>query len=256
MVDYAKKVAAICEAFGVRNAWQDGGDCDPINQLANYHIDLTIPSFGIQEENHFPPLVHEMMPGCAELKGGYLYASDAPGLGIDIKEELAAKYPLEPLPLVDLKRVEVKMALIKAALSGGKDVEIRSAVIDGLTVNIVKMPDGTTNLERLQHTLSSETKPAEPAQKKESDLSFLRVDHAALHDGKIALVDKDRQLSVQHLDVEVNDLRAGKPLEVVLKAAVLTEKQNLELHVKAAPLPPSLTPTPTTLVFIVLTGLY
>lgn len=170
------------------------------------------------------------------------------GLGVRVSDVQIGPAAGEPLPLVDLKRVEVKMALIKAALSGGKDVEIRSAVIDGLTVNIVKMPDGTTNLEQLQHTLSSETKPAEPAQKKESDLSFLRVDHAALHDGKIALVDKDRQLSVQHLDVEVNDLRAGKPLEVVLKAAVLTEKQNLELHVKAAPLPPSLTPTPTTLV--------
>jgi len=94
----ARKVAALCEAFGVRTAWQEGGDNDPVNQLAAYHVDLSISSFGIQEENHFPPVVHEMLPGTAELKGGYLYGNDAPGLGIDINETMAAKYPLEPPP--------------------------------------------------------------------------------------------------------------------------------------------------------------
>ncbi|MBI1789547.1 MAG: hypothetical protein HYR60_18590 [Acidobacteria bacterium] len=93
----AKKTAALCETFGVRTAWQEGGDNDPVNQLASYHVDLSIASFGIQEENHFPPLVHEMMPGTAQLKGGYLYGSDGPGLGIDLNEATAAKYPLQPL---------------------------------------------------------------------------------------------------------------------------------------------------------------
>jgi len=97
-ITMAKKVAALCETHGVRTAWQEGGDNDPVNQLASYHVDLSISSFGIQEENHFPPLVHEMMPGTAQLKGGYLYGSDGPGLGIDINEEMAKKYPLEPPP--------------------------------------------------------------------------------------------------------------------------------------------------------------
>ncbi len=89
----AMRIAALCTEFGVRTAWQEGGDNDPVNQLAAYHVDLTIPSFGIQEENHFPAYVHEMLPGTAELRGGYLYGNDEPGLGIDIKEDLALKYP-------------------------------------------------------------------------------------------------------------------------------------------------------------------
>jgi mannonate dehydratase len=93
----ARKIAALCEDFGVRTAWQEGGDNDPVNQLAAYHVDFSISSFGIQEENHFPDLVHEMLPGTAELRGGYLYGNDQPGLGIDIKEDLAAKYPLRPI---------------------------------------------------------------------------------------------------------------------------------------------------------------
>jgi mannonate dehydratase len=93
-ISAAKKIAGLCELSGVRTAWQEGGDNDPVNQLASYHVDMAIPSFGIQEENHFPDLVRELLPGTAHIKGGYLYGSGAPGLGIDLNEELAAKHPL------------------------------------------------------------------------------------------------------------------------------------------------------------------
>ncbi|HVA01547.1 MAG TPA: enolase C-terminal domain-like protein [Terriglobia bacterium] len=90
----ARKIAALCEVCGVRTAWQEGGDNDPVNQLASYHVDMAIPSFGIQEENHFPELVRDLLPGTAQIKGGYLYGTNAPGLGIDLNESLAAKHPL------------------------------------------------------------------------------------------------------------------------------------------------------------------
>lgn len=96
-ITQAKKIAALCEAFGVRTAFQEGGENDPINQLASYHVDISSPSFGIQEENGFPPVVHELMPGTAEIRKGYLYGSGAAGLGIDINEVMAAKYPLPSL---------------------------------------------------------------------------------------------------------------------------------------------------------------
>lgn len=97
-VTAARKIAALCEDFGVRTAWQEGGDNDPVNQLAAYHVDLTIPAFGIQEENHFPASVHEVMLGTCELRGGYLYGNGQPGLGVDIDEKAALKLPLEPMP--------------------------------------------------------------------------------------------------------------------------------------------------------------
>jgi mannonate dehydratase len=93
-----RKIAALCEEFGVRTAWQEGGDNDPVNQLAAWHLDMSIPCFGIQEENHFPASVHDLLPGTAELRGGYLYGNDEPGLGIDIKEEALLKYPPAPPP--------------------------------------------------------------------------------------------------------------------------------------------------------------
>jgi len=34
------------------------------------------------------------MPGTAEIRKGYMYGSGKPGLGIDINEEIAARYPI------------------------------------------------------------------------------------------------------------------------------------------------------------------
>jgi len=170
------------------------------------------------------------------------------GLGVRVSNISVGAGPGEDLPLVELQRVEVKAALLEAIFSGGKKVEIKSAELQGLTVRVIKFADGTTNLERLQAELAKDAKPkTEPKDAKPSDLSFLRVDHAELSDGRIAFIDKsgkaERDLAISKLDLVVNDLRAGQPLEVILKAAVLAESQNLELHLKAAPLPLTLVPT-------------
>ncbi|MEP7364842.1 MAG: enolase C-terminal domain-like protein [Acidobacteriota bacterium] len=93
----AKKVAVMCEINGTRTAFQEGGENDPVNQLAAYHVDISSPGFGIQEENHFPPPVRELFSGVADIRGGYLYGSGKPGLGIDINEAVAAKQPLRPI---------------------------------------------------------------------------------------------------------------------------------------------------------------
>ena len=70
---------------------QEGGDNDPVNQVAAMHLDLASWSFGIQEENHFGTVELDVFPGHAILEGGYLYPNDQPGLGIDIDETKAAQ---------------------------------------------------------------------------------------------------------------------------------------------------------------------
>ena len=90
-ITQARKIATLAEWFGVNTAWQEGGDNDPVNQMAAVHLDLSSWNFGIQEENHFRPEELEMAPGHAVLEGGYLYANNQPGLGIDIDEDLAAR---------------------------------------------------------------------------------------------------------------------------------------------------------------------
>ena len=84
-----RKIATLCEWFGVNTAWQEGGDNDPVNQMAAVHVDMVSYSFGIQEENHFRQEELDIFPGHALLEGGYLYPNDKPGLGIDIDEKKA-----------------------------------------------------------------------------------------------------------------------------------------------------------------------
>jgi len=89
----ARKLAALGEAFGVRTAWHGPGDVSPVGHAANLHLDLSAPNFGVQEWYGFSDRIREVFPGCPELRDGYAYANDKPGLGIDLDEELAAKYP-------------------------------------------------------------------------------------------------------------------------------------------------------------------
>lgn len=89
----AKKLATVCETFGIRTAWHGPGDVSPVGHAANIHLDVSSPNFGIQEWGGFSDLERDIFPGCPEVRDGYVYPNDRPGLGIDIDEQLAAKYP-------------------------------------------------------------------------------------------------------------------------------------------------------------------
>ncbi|MFC1694496.1 enolase C-terminal domain-like protein, partial [Candidatus Latescibacterota bacterium] len=87
----AMKVARLGEWFNVRTAWHGPGDVSPVGHAANAHIDLAVWNFGIQERIIFSQQIQDIFPGCPTIKNGYMYVNEAPGLGVDINEELAAK---------------------------------------------------------------------------------------------------------------------------------------------------------------------
>lgn len=104
----ARKLQIFAEQYGVKTAWHGPGDMSPIAHAANIHIDLAAPNFGVQEWSGIEPpnfviqdlkgphgALLEVFPGLPEFDKGYVYANDTPGLGVDINEEEAAKYPCE-----------------------------------------------------------------------------------------------------------------------------------------------------------------
>jgi mannonate dehydratase len=95
----ARKLASMCEFFGVRTAWHGPGDVSPVGHAVNLHLDLSCWNFGIQEAHLFPERTREVFPGTPEFHDGALWSNDQPGLGIDIDETLAAKYPFPEHPL-------------------------------------------------------------------------------------------------------------------------------------------------------------
>ena len=90
----AMKTARLGEFFGVKTAWHGPGDVSPVGHAANAHIDYAIWNFGIQEAVNFPEETREVFPGHPTMQNGYMHVSDAPGLGVEVDEKLAAKFPL------------------------------------------------------------------------------------------------------------------------------------------------------------------
>ncbi len=97
----ARKVAALAEFFGVKTAWHGPGDVSPVGHAAGLALELASYNFGIHEGGVFPDRTREVFPGCPETRDGYLYATEAPGLGIDINEQLAARFPYPDNPTFD-----------------------------------------------------------------------------------------------------------------------------------------------------------
>ena len=102
----ARKLQIFAEQFGVRTAWHGPGDMSPVAHAANVHIDLAASNFGIQEWSGIEPpnfviqelrkqegALLEVFDGLPEFRDGYVYPNNRPGLGVDINEEIARRYP-------------------------------------------------------------------------------------------------------------------------------------------------------------------
>jgi mannonate dehydratase len=90
----AMKVARLGEWFNIKTAWHGPGDVSPVGHAANAHIDLAVWNFGIQEAVSFSDQMLQVFSGCPTMNKGYMSVNEVPGLGVDINEKEAAKYPI------------------------------------------------------------------------------------------------------------------------------------------------------------------
>jgi len=100
----ARKIVAMAEFHQVRTAFHGAHDLGVIGQAAAVHLDLAIPNFGVQEWVDFTamPEVCEVVGPPCRVEDGYAMPHEAPGLGVDIDESAAAKFPYKSayMPLV------------------------------------------------------------------------------------------------------------------------------------------------------------
>ncbi|MBN1442647.1 MAG: starvation-sensing protein RspA [Planctomycetes bacterium] len=107
-ISMAKKLAHLCDFFRVRTAWHGPGDVSPVGHAANLHVDLATWNFGVQESYRFSDATREVFPGAPEIRDGMLWVNEAPGLGVDIDETLAARYPITDDPPFDMHWGELR----------------------------------------------------------------------------------------------------------------------------------------------------
>jgi mannonate dehydratase len=92
---HLKKIADFAALYHVRTGCHGATDLSPVCMAAALHFDLAIHNFGIQEHMPHTEAADEVFPHAYSFKDGLMSPGDAPGLGVDLDEKLAAKYPYQ-----------------------------------------------------------------------------------------------------------------------------------------------------------------
>src|SRR5438552_5706178 len=92
-ITHLRRIAAFADLFGVRTGCHGATDLSPVAMAAALHFDLSVPNFGIQEYMRHTDETDAVFPHDYRCANGMLHPGDQQGLGVEIDEELAEKYP-------------------------------------------------------------------------------------------------------------------------------------------------------------------
>jgi mannonate dehydratase len=98
-ISHVRRIAHLAEINNVRTGFHGATDLSPVCMGAALHFDLWVPNFGVQEYMRHTAETDEVFPHAYSFSNGDLHPGEAPGLGVDIDETLAAKYPYRPAAL-------------------------------------------------------------------------------------------------------------------------------------------------------------
>ena len=92
-ITHLLKVAALSGAYHVQMGFHGATDLSPVNLAASLHFDLAVNNFGIQEYMPHAPVVNEVFRVNYRYDRGHMTIDDTPGIGVEIDEAAAARYP-------------------------------------------------------------------------------------------------------------------------------------------------------------------
>lgn len=95
-ITHLRRIFSYAELYQVRTASHGATDLSPVCMSAALHLDLAVPNFGLQEYMPHTPETDAVFPHGYHFADGYLHPSEEPGLGVEIDEKLAARYPYNP----------------------------------------------------------------------------------------------------------------------------------------------------------------
>ncbi len=94
-ITHLKKVADFAALYHVRTGFHGATDLSPVTMAAALHFNTAINNFGIQEHMPHSEETDAVFSHNYTFKDGYMFPGDAPGLGVDLDENLAAQYPYQ-----------------------------------------------------------------------------------------------------------------------------------------------------------------
>ncbi|AGH50141.1 bifunctional D-altronate/D-mannonate dehydratase [Sphingomonas sp. MM-1] len=89
---HLRRIASFADLHNVRTGCHGATDLSPVCMAAALHFGLSVPNFGIQEYMRHTAETDAVFPHAYGFADGLMHPGDQPGLGVDIDEELAARY--------------------------------------------------------------------------------------------------------------------------------------------------------------------
>jgi mannonate dehydratase len=105
-ISHLRKIASLAEMHHVRTGSHGATDLSPVSMAAALHFDLSVHNFGIQEYMRHTEETDRVFPHHYTFEAGAMYPGDAPGLGVELDETLAAQYPYERAYLPTNRRLD------------------------------------------------------------------------------------------------------------------------------------------------------
>ncbi len=94
-ITHLRRIADLAALYHVRTGCHGATDLSPVCMGAALHFDLWVPNFGVQEYMLHSEKTEGVFPHAYSFDKGSMHPGDTPGHGVDIDEELAAKYPYQ-----------------------------------------------------------------------------------------------------------------------------------------------------------------
>ncbi|ROO61103.1 D-mannonate dehydratase [Micromonospora sp. Llam0] len=98
-ISHLRRIFDLAALHHVRSGSHGATDLSPVCMAAALHVDLSIPNFGLQEYMRHTEATDAVFPHSYHFADGYLHPGEEPGLGVDIDESAAARYPYQPASL-------------------------------------------------------------------------------------------------------------------------------------------------------------
>lgn len=92
-ITHLLKVAAMASVYHINTGFHGATDLSPVNLAASVHFNTAVNNFGIQEYMPHQEIVNEVFKTNYAYNEGFLTIDDSPGIGVDIDEEKALRYP-------------------------------------------------------------------------------------------------------------------------------------------------------------------
>ncbi|MGH7022848.1 MAG: D-mannonate dehydratase ManD [Caulobacteraceae bacterium] len=92
-ITHLRRIASLADLYGVKTGCHGATDMSPVTMAAALHFGLSVPNFGIQEYMRHTAETDAVFPHAYAFADGALHPGEAPGLGVELDETLAATFP-------------------------------------------------------------------------------------------------------------------------------------------------------------------